>query len=31
MIGKALGPREWNNKESISLFEHLMDESDSRV
>ena len=31
MIGKALGPREWNNKESIALFERLMDESDSRV
>jgi thiol-disulfide isomerase/thioredoxin len=25
LIGKALGPREWENKESIALFEYLTD------
>jgi thiol-disulfide isomerase/thioredoxin len=27
MIGKALGPREWESKDSIALFEHLSDSS----
>ena len=27
VIGKALGPREWDSRKSIRLFEHLMDES----
>lgn len=31
MIGKALGPREWDNKESIALFERLMKEKDSEA
>lgn len=25
IIGKAVGPREWDSKKSISLFEHLID------
>jgi hypothetical protein len=25
MIGKALGPREWESKDSIALFEYLSD------
>jgi peroxiredoxin len=27
IIGKALGPREWEGKKSIALFEHLTDSS----
>ncbi len=29
MIGKAFGAREWDSKESIALFEHLMNRKDA--